>query len=554
MRSFFSSRWLRLRALVDRDPLLWAVFAVLWICSLIPLWVPRFLPLLDLPNHIDAIAIWHRYYDPTWRYSEYYNLNLLPVPYWGYFFPVHMMAYVLPIEIANKVYLSAYSLALPLGCVFLAVRMGRSPWLALLTFPLVFNMNFMFGFITCCAGMAVLPYCIYALDVFLELPSNKRAVGLFVAVMLLYFTHVLPWLYFGVAAAFLLFCHGWHPRRMLAAAALMVPSVFVAILGFHDASASGNTAVKSGHLQFEAKWEKMSALLADIPDRLITQWSSDEHSSWFLLLIGTLWIFMMLGSPNAEKIDDAPRTGFRWRLELLFLLAALAIFRLPIYQKKPVDLWMVGGRFVSVAAMFAALLPRGAITGMRRWLLLPLVAACIWYPLALNRHWMRFDKRAAGLRQLMANVPRGSSTLTLIAGETNDPDADPQAVAFLQFHSYAQLYGGGFNPWALSTGFPMVPKKDKKLPAPTWKQPHTFRMDEHGIYYDYVLTFAEPLDHALFSASDAFRSPLLAKDGNWRLYQMLKNRDEPRARASHSARLIEAYRPRFGRRIDIPDA
>jgi hypothetical protein len=511
-----------LRAHYDRDPMLWSVFLVLWVCTLVPLWVPRYLPLLDLPNHIDAIAIWHRYYDPTWRYSEYYDLNLLPVPYWGYFFPVHMMSYLVPIEVANKIYLSAYALALPLGCLLLATRMGRSPWLALFTFPLVFNMNFMFGFITCSAGMAVLPFCLYALDLFLEAPNAKRGIGLFFAVMMLYFTHVLPWLYFGVAALFLLFCHGWHPRRMLAASALMLPSVGMAILGFHDASSSGTTAVTHGHLQFEAKWEKMGALLGDIPNRIITEWQTDDTGYWFLLLMAVLWLLVILGS-NAS--DEEPRPGFRFRLEVLFLLAALAIFKLPIYQKKPVDLWMVGGRFVSVAAMLGALLPRGAITGRRRWLMLPVVAACIWYPLTLNKHWMRFSRRAAGLQKVMTHVPRGSSTLTLIAGETNDPDADPQAVAFLQFHSYAQLYGGGYNPWALSTGFPMVPKKDKKLPAPTWKQPHSFRMDEHGVFYDYVVTMGEATDHSLISGSDAARAPLIAKEGAWRLYEMLKPRE-----------------------------
>lgn len=61
-----SAGWQRLRALTDRG----------------------------LPNHIDAISIWRRYRDPSWRYSEYYDLYLPPVPYWGYFFPVHVMAYV----------------------------------------------------------------------------------------------------------------------------------------------------------------------------------------------------------------------------------------------------------------------------------------------------------------------------------------------------------------------------------------------------------------------------------------------------------------------------
>ena len=56
----------RAEAGVRRDPLFVAAFVILWICALVPLWAPRFLPLLDLPDHLDAIAIWHRYRDPSW--------------------------------------------------------------------------------------------------------------------------------------------------------------------------------------------------------------------------------------------------------------------------------------------------------------------------------------------------------------------------------------------------------------------------------------------------------------------------------------------------------
>src|SRR4051794_8432326 len=83
--SFRSQMIERLRASLRRDPWLFLAFAVLWLCALVPIWRPRFLPLLDLPNHIDAIAIWHRFHIASWRYNEFYKLNLLPVPYWGYF-------------------------------------------------------------------------------------------------------------------------------------------------------------------------------------------------------------------------------------------------------------------------------------------------------------------------------------------------------------------------------------------------------------------------------------------------------------------------------------
>ena len=202
------------RAGIKRDPLFFGVFVVLWICALVPLWAPRFLPLLDMPDHLDAIAIWHRYGHPDWGYSKYYDLNLIPLPYWGYFLPVHLLSYLMPIEIANKVYLSAYALLLPLSTALLARQMGRSHWLALFSFPLVFNMNFSYGFITFCAGVVVLMFALLVLDRFLEKPTTRRGWALALLSILLYLTHVLPWMFFGVASILLVFGHGWHPRRI----------------------------------------------------------------------------------------------------------------------------------------------------------------------------------------------------------------------------------------------------------------------------------------------------------------------------------------------------
>jgi hypothetical protein len=500
-----------------RDWRLVVTFAALWGVSLVPLWLPRFLPLLDLPNHLGAIAIWHRYREAAWGYSKYYDLNLLPLPYWGYFFPVHMLAYLMPIEVANKIYLSAYALALPVGAALLAHRMGRSPWLALFAFPLIFNMNFMFGFITFCAGMAFLFYALFALDRFLERPTGASGAAVALLSIGLYLMHVLPWLFFGVAAMVLLFCHGWHPRRIAAAAALMLPSLLLGIYGF-KASANGTTAVVQGPLQWDAKLEKILGVMQAVPVRLLTSWSTDDKPYYVLLLLTLLWLALAL----TGRRDESPRasTGYPYRLELIALLSLLGALFLPMHQLKPVDLWMIGGRFVSLTALFAALLPAGPIRGRRMWLLGGVVAISIYYPLALAAHWQKYDRRAASFRRLIRKVPRGSSTLTLVMGDGTDPDCDPQAVPWLMYSSYSQYFSGGFNPWTLSTGFPMIKKPGKELPSPAWKAPSTFRMDEHGVHYDYILIYNEGIDYSMFGPDDSGRAPLVAHDGAWRLYHI----------------------------------
>lgn len=512
--------WARLpaawRTVIARDPLLFGLFVVLWACALIPLWAPRFLPLLDLPDHLDAIAIWHRYHQPEWRYSEYYNLNIIPFPYWGYFFPVHMLSYVLPIEIANKLYLSIYALSLPLSLLILARRFGRSPWLALFAFPLVFNMNFAYGFITFCAGVVVLTFAIVVLDRFLEAPTKPRAWALALLTLGLYTTHALPWIFFGVASCVLVFCHGFHPRRILAAFALELPSLLLAILVFTRTS---HTTVQSGPLRFAAKFEGVLSGLEQVPLRIITGWPGNTPY-YFLLALGLCWLALLL-TARADAEQEAPAAqGFAYRLELVILLAAAAYLLLPMHLLKPIDLWMIGGRFLAVVALYGALLIRGPIAGPRRLILIPVVVISVLYPSLLARKWLQFNRRAASFRRLVNRIERGSATLTIIMGDGGDPSVDAQSAPYIQFHAYAQLLAGGYEPWSLPAGFPYYEKPGVKRAAPRWKHPETFSFDENGSVYDYILTKDEWTDHAIFGPDDAGRAPLVGHDGDWRLYRV----------------------------------
>jgi hypothetical protein len=503
--------------LVERDPLLVCTFALLWSFALVPIWWPRFLPLLDLPDHLAAIAVWHRYGDASWQYAKYYDLNLLPVPYWGYFFPVHLLSYVFSIETANKLYLSAYALALPVGVALLARRMGRNPWLAVLAFPLVFNSNFSLGFVTFCGGLAVLFYAIWALDRFLERPTRAAAVAVALLTLLLYFMHVLPWLFFGLVSLVLLASHGWHPRRIAAAAALMAPSLLVALYGFRGAR--GSTAVNAGPLKLDARFESVLTNLKLLPTSLFTATGGDLVYRLMLALV-LVWLALLVTARTDGRARAPAEHAFAWRLELIAALAAVMPFVLPTHLFKPVDLWLIGGRFVSVAALFAVILPRGRLAARRKLILVPAIALAIFYPCALARAWHRFDVRAASVRRLLADVPRGASTLTLVIGDGTDPDVEREAVPYLQFHAYAHLWSGGFDPWSLGTGFPMRTRKDTAKPAPIWKHPETFRLDAQGVAYDYLLTKNESWDHALIGPQNAAEAPLVGHDGDWRLYRV----------------------------------
>ncbi|HEX6835569.1 MAG TPA: hypothetical protein VF334_03295, partial [Polyangia bacterium] len=95
-----------------RDRWLEAAFVVCALATVLPIWIAKYLPLLDLPNHLAAVAVWHYHDDPKWDFQRFYDLNLVPLPYWAHYYTVHLLTYVTrSVEVANKIFLTGYALA-----------------------------------------------------------------------------------------------------------------------------------------------------------------------------------------------------------------------------------------------------------------------------------------------------------------------------------------------------------------------------------------------------------------------------------------------------------
>lgn len=515
---------------VLEDRVLVGALAVLWICALLPIWVPRFLPLLDFPNHLGAIAILHRHGDPSWGYDQFYSLNLKPAPYWGHYFPVHLLAYLVPLEVANKLWIGLVALALPSGVAVLARQLGRSPWLALFAAPFVYGYCFALGFLSFCGGVALFPWALWALEAFLDEPTAGRGLALTLLACALYLMHVMPWVVFGLSAGIILCSHGWRPRRLLVAAGCMLVSVVFALWAMR-AQGAGQWATADTYAPdvvrkggWMLRYETFKVALYGWKDRWLVNLPS-HLTQVALALLAVSAIGLAVTRPR-DRTDG--EKGFRFRYELVLALCLLLYFELPQAVYKPIAWWYISGRMTAFIAVVALLWPRGEISGRRRLWLIPAALIAIAFPVELARRWHRYDVRTRGFQRLMKLVPRGSSTLVLMLGPTSDPDADPTSLPFLEFHSLAQVLSGGFDPWAQETplgGFPMSPIPGKALPAPYYSAPMGFTLEEHGLHYDFVLTRNEHNDHAL--VPNDRRSPLVAADGQYRLYRIMHQYQEP---------------------------
>jgi hypothetical protein len=202
------------------------------------------------------------------------------------------------------------------------------------------------------------------------------------------------------------------------------------------------------------------------------------------------------------------------------LLALLLPFVSPVSVRRPVDLWFIGDRFIAVGALLLLVLPRVELTGARRAWMLPVVLLAAFYPLRLARAFYAFGERLAGLERVAEQrIPKGASCLTLIYTDGGDARLDPQALPLKNAHAYLHLWRGGYDPYAMSNGFPMKTRPGRALPAPPWRMPGAFSLDEHGRRYDFIVTYGERRDHLIVGAADPSQAPLIAVDGEWRVYR-----------------------------------
>ena len=492
------------------------------LATVMPIWIAKYLPLLDLPNHLTAIAVWHYHDDPKWDFARFYDLNLVPLPYWAHYYTVHLLTYVTrSVETANKIFLTAYALALPAGALALARRFGRSPWLALFAFPLVWNFNLGDGFIAYCAGFAAVPPALVLVDRHAVEPTWRRALAVAAVGTLTYFFHLLAYALFLVCAGLVVLAQRrpFAPRLLAARALPVLSCAGIGLwalrraneMNFHRVTGVGRLLI----------YDPVVDRLAQIPDRLIN--FLPGHVDELVLIVAVAcWLALAVtaarGRCDGDDGDERARPPHVWGLELCFL-GALALYLLtPRSMQRPFYWHMINGRFVVAIALFAALMLRGPIAGWRRLLIAPVVVGTVIYCIALGGAFREFNRHAAGFDEVVAQIPRQKQVLTLILRPMGDTTVN--VSAFNQWPSYVQLRHGGYNFYNFAEGFPLQYRMH--LPAPPWSHAEQFNWEMHSGPYDYFLTFREGWEYSPMKGPLADgKVRLVAHAGEWRLYQKI---------------------------------
>jgi len=519
--------------------------ALLLLAGAAPLFAGRFLPFLDMPQHLGLANALARYGDPSTGFARYYELDRAVDPYWGYYALVWVLSHAVPLELASKLVLAAWAISLPLSVGFALRCLGRDWRWAVFALPLVWHENLFFGFTTFLVSMPLFFVAVglFARELSAERSRRGRAALLGVVAAAVFLSHVQTYLLLGLAAVALALVEGRGPRLALARARAFLPSLALFLAWFLPNFAGAGHPVPLAHTacyrsfgslgDLGAVFEPKAETLARAPERI---WGMYADGSGLALGAGYLLLLALsaalAGWPDsdtaAEGLVPGREGGFRAALrarrgELLAVLSLACYLLLPA---QVAGQWYLNARFLIFAALLAPAFLAARARGGRRLLLAGAAALALVSDANAARKVAAFQREVEGFASLVERMSPGGRALGLVFDRASA--AGIRLPVFVHFASYYQALRGGDVGFSF-VGLPSIPLRYRagaQAPHPGEWAPQDFRWESMGPRYDYFLLRGVPVGDAARLAEHAER---VGEGGGFTLY---RRRDVSRGEAS----------------------
>ncbi len=505
---------------VRLEVLAWAVGLL---AGVTPLWAGTFLPMVDLPQHLHLISVLHRLDDPTTLYPQLFAARGELTPYLGYYHLVSLLHWLMPLDAANKVFLTAYVMGLPLSLAFLLRALKRPTWPALLALPFAYGDSFAWGFVN---YISSLPLTFLTLGLFVRTVSDARqrwrwAGALAVSLCGVLLFHVQAFVFLGLALPLLLLTtrapedalppregDRWLDARLrprAAAFAGVLPGVVLFVAWFggrlgQPAEIAPGEPWKAWGPMFSPQnlaWKTHAQNLAELP-RVLANMLPGGEDRWgihaAIALVALSWIAggvawwryrrpAARASAETEPVAEGPWE--RWRLPALGALALALYFLLPFDIRGYI--YYLNTRYAHLAApLLAAALVPWLPRAWRGPFALGAALAAVLTAVPLAQAFRTFDGEMADV----VAVAQAARPRTKVMGLIYNPRSRVvnHPVFIHAAAEVARVSGGAANfSFALT---PHSPLRYQGPPPPTFPsewRPQELSWERQGVAYDHFL-------------------------------------------------------------------
>ncbi len=236
----------------------WLILLLLVVFSL-PLWLVKYPPLTDYPNHLLRIHIIKEYENPLFNFQDYFLVKWKLLPNLASDVIILFLSYLFPIQISGKIFLNIFILLFPLSIFYFLKAIDRQKiWLGFFSFLLVYNWYFNMGYINFYGSI---PVFFFALGYWLKsdgLPTWKDKLIFMSLTLLLFFFHLFSYFALGFSCLIVLLGEKMNFTKLKNSLIAFIPSL---ALGFNYLFLQGaGSSVHRGVL-FLPLWETVKYLL-----------------------------------------------------------------------------------------------------------------------------------------------------------------------------------------------------------------------------------------------------------------------------------------------------
>lgn len=180
------------------------VFAFLCMICILPLWIFRYVPSLDGPQHLYSSHVILQILQGSEIFREFFRINEVVVGYWTGHFALSFFNLLFPAWLAEKFFLSAYVLGVVFSFRYLvrSIYPEKQNLLVYLIFPFVFHSYLLMGYYS--FSIAII-FFFWAFGFWIRHSQHFRWKQMLVfgaLVLGVFLSHGLVFLFFGVAFLF----------------------------------------------------------------------------------------------------------------------------------------------------------------------------------------------------------------------------------------------------------------------------------------------------------------------------------------------------------------